>query len=60
MEILLASSSPRRRQLLAQLGLTFTIRAADIDETMDPDRRPSEEVGRISAQKAAAVAAETR
>ena len=58
MEILLASSSPRRRQLLAQLGLTFTIRAADIDETMDPDRRPSEEVGRISAQKAAAVAAE--
>ena len=42
MEILLASSSPRRRQLLAQLGLTFTIRAADIDETMDPDRRPSE------------------
>ena len=58
MESLLASSSPRRRQLLAQLGLTFTIRAADIDETMDPDRRPSEEVGRISAQKAAAVAAE--
>ena len=43
--IILASKSPRRKQLLSMMGLEFTVQTADIDETMDPDRRPSEEVG---------------
>ena len=57
MEIILASQSPRRRELLGRLGLTFTVRAADIDETMDPGKPASEEVARLSAEKAAAIAA---
>ena len=56
MELILASQSPRRRELLARLGLTFTIRPADIDETMDPARSPFDEVARLSARKAAAIA----
>ena len=55
MEIVLASQSPRRQELLARLGLTFTVRAADLDETMDPSRPPAAEVARLSAEKAAAV-----
>ena len=34
-KIILASSSPRRRMLLNQVGLEFTVKTADIDETMD-------------------------
>ena len=33
--IILASQSPRRQELLKLTGLPFTVRAADIDETMD-------------------------
>jgi len=57
MALILASRSPRRRELLARLGLTFAVRAADVDETMDPAAPPAEEVARLSARKAAAVAA---
>ena len=56
MELILASQSPRRRELLARLGLSFRVCAADIDETMDPSRPASDEVARLSAEKAAAVA----
>ncbi|MCI8526519.1 MAG: septum formation inhibitor Maf [Oscillospiraceae bacterium] len=55
--LILASQSPRRRELLARLGLPFTVRAADVDETMDQDVPPEEEVARLSARKAAAAAA---
>ena len=55
MELILASQSPRRRELLARLGLTFTVRAAELDETMDPGLSPADEVARLSAEKAAAV-----
>lgn len=58
MELILASQSPRRSELLSRLGLTFTVRAADIDETMNPARRPFDEVARLSADKAAAIAAD--
>ncbi len=57
MALILASQSPRRRELLGQLGLTFTVRVADIDETMDPRLPPEEAVAAISAKKAAAVPA---
>ena len=55
MAIILASKSPRRQQLLRQLGVEFTIQTADIDETMLPGRKPKDEVARVSALKARAV-----
>lgn len=57
MALILASQSPRRQQLLRQIGLEFTVRAADIDETMTPGLSPQDAVADISARKAAAVAA---
>ena len=55
MNVILASASPRRKELLSLFGLPFVIRAADIDETMDPGKPPFQEVARVSAQKARAV-----
>lgn len=55
--LILASQSPRRQQLLQQMGLTFTVKVADIDETMDKSRPPKEQVAEVSARKAAAIAA---
>ena len=58
MNVILASASPRRKELLGLFGVAFVIRAADIDETMDPDRTPLDEVGRVSRLKALATARE--
>ena len=55
MQIILASQSPRRRALLELMGLDFSVRAADIDETMDPSADPVHEVARVSRAKAMAV-----
>ena len=44
MEIILASQSPRRRELLERMGLSFSVRAADIDEAMEPGKDPAQEV----------------
>jgi len=52
---ILASQSPRRRELLSMLGLTFEIITADIDETMDPDLTVEQAVAEISRKKAQAV-----
>lgn len=57
MNLILASASPRRQELLRIFGCPFTVRAADIDETMDPDKAPFDEVARVSRQKAQAIAA---
>ena len=56
MNVILASQSPRRRELLGLTGLPFIVRAADIDETMDSGRAPFDEVARVSRLKAEAVA----
>ena len=56
-DIVLASQTPRRRELLAQMGLTFRISAPQIDEHMDRDLPPDKLVETISAEKAAAIAA---
>ena len=56
MSLILASQSPRRRELLGLTGLDFTIRVADIDETMDLSKAPYDEVARGSRLKALAVA----
>lgn len=55
MNLILASQSPRRRELLGLTGLEFIVRAADIDETMDPGKAPFDEVSRVSRRKALAV-----
>jgi septum formation protein len=52
----LASKSPRRRQLLAALGLEFTVDAADVDETPFPGEPPDVLVCRLCRAKAAVVA----
>lgn len=56
MKLILASKSPRRQELLQLLGRPFTIKTADIDETMDASLPPEREVARVSAEKALAVA----
>ena len=58
MQLILASASPRRKELLSLFGVPFVIRVADIDETMDSTKAPFDEVGRVSRAKALAVAAE--
>ena len=55
MQLILASASPRRKALLSLFGIPFTVRAADIDETMDPEKPPFNEVARVSRSKALAV-----
>ena len=55
MNLILASQSPRRRELLGLTGLDFIVRVADIDETMDPGKAPFDEVSRVSRLKALAV-----
>ena len=58
MELILASQSPRRRELLGLFRLPFVIRVADIDETMDKTASAYEEVARVSREKALAVSRE--
>lgn len=54
--LVLASGSPRRRDLLAALGLDFTVRPADLDETPRPGEPPPEYVARLAREKARADA----
>jgi septum formation protein len=56
-KLVLASSSPRRAEILTSLGIPFTVEAADIDETPRPGEAPGETAARLAAAKAAAVAA---
>ena len=55
MHLILASQSPRRRELLGLFRRSFIIRVADIDEAMDPSLPPYDEVARVSRAKAEAV-----
>ena len=55
MQLILASASPRRQELLKLFGVPFTVRVADIDETMDMTRPAFDEVARVSRMKALAV-----
>ena len=59
MHLILASQSPRRRELLGLFRIPFVIRAADIDEAMDPNQSAFDEVARVSRLKAMAVSRET-
>ena len=55
MNLILASASPRRQELLKLFGVPFTVRVADIDETMDLSRPAFDEVARVSRLKALAI-----
>ena len=56
MQLVLASGSPRRRELLRQIGLTdFTVRVPDVEERVPDGLSPRETVEAISRQKAQAV-----
>ena len=57
MDIVLASQSPRRQELLKQMGLRYRVHAVDIDEHMDRNLAPGPLVETISREKAAACAA---
>lgn len=55
MSLILASASPRRKELLGLFRIPFEIRVADIDEAMDPQKPACDEVARVSRLKALAV-----
>ena len=55
-KLVLASGSPRRRELLSGLGLAFTVRPADLDESILPGETPEQHVRRLAQEKAAARA----
>ena len=54
--LVLASGSPRRRELLAGAGLVFRVQPADIDEAVLPGEAPRPYVERLARAKAAVVA----
>lgn len=53
--LVLASASPRRRELLAQAGYTFDVRPAHVPEDPRPDEEPIAYVVRLAREKAEAV-----
>ena len=59
MRLILASASPRRKELLGLFRIPFTVRVADIDESLDPEKTPFEEVARVSRRKALATQRES-
>ena len=54
-KLILASASPRRRELLERLGLEFEVITADCDENIEGDLPPAEIVRELSKRKAFAV-----
>lgn len=55
MTVVLASASPRRRELLATLGLDFQVASADIDESVHTNEHAHDYVQRLAVEKAQAV-----
>jgi septum formation protein len=53
--LILASQSPRRRELLTQAGYTFTVQPADIDETRHANEAADAYVQRLALEKAQAI-----
>jgi septum formation protein len=54
--LVLASASPRRRELLERIGVPIEVRPADIDESVHAGEAPLDYVRRVAAAKAAALA----
>lgn len=59
-KIILASASPRRKELLTLAGIDFTVQQADIEEKIAPDLKPFEVVKQLAFQKASAVAEKSK
>ena len=59
-DVILASGSPRRKQLLADAGVKFTVRPSEIEEELDPElaANPSQACQKLAEQKAGAVVQE--
>ena len=59
-DIILASGSPRRKELLEREGVPFTVRVSEVDETLEPDilRDPHEAAKKLAERKAGAVVQE--
>ncbi len=55
--VVLASASPRRRELLTLVGISFIVDPADVDESVVTGERPDVYVERLARAKAAVVAA---
>lgn len=55
MALVLASQSPRRRELMGLFGIPFVVRVADVDETMEPGKDPYDQVAQVSRRKAMAI-----
>jgi septum formation protein len=53
--LILASGSPRRRELLMQAGLDFIVESADVDETVQEGEAPAKYVQRLAVEKAQTV-----
>ena len=60
LDVILASGSPRRRALLEEAGVKFTVRASEVDESLDADTLadPSEAAKKLAERKAGAVVQE--
>jgi septum formation protein len=56
--LILASSSPRRQELLREIGIPFQVHAANINEDQIPGERPIDYALRLAREKAQAVAAQ--
>lgn len=63
-DLILASKSPRRRELLSQMGLRFAVCAVDVEECLGPGEAPADYACRVALDKAragvAAIAATDR
>lgn len=59
-DVILASGSPRRKELLEREGVSFTIRVSEVDESLEPDleANPPEAVKKLAERKAGAVVQE--
>ena len=56
-KLVLASSSPRRREILLSLGLTFSVCASNVEESLLPGEDPADAAERLARAKAGAAAA---
>ncbi len=57
-QIILASASPRRRELLDQINIRYQLNPVDLDETPFPNEAPPDYVRRLAAEKSAACVAQ--
>ena len=60
MKLILASSSPRRAEVLRNAGFVFQVRPANVDETLLPHESAEDYVRRVAQAKARAVAEQAR